>query len=128
MRTLALTLALLFWTSSASADILFASGPLFSTLTSAMTVCQITNLGSRPVKFVNAAIIDVAAQGLQGPTADTCTTAPLLFGETCAFSATPSGGAGGGQIFVKGSTRSLRGTCRLQNPATSAPLVFDPMR
>ncbi len=128
MRALALTLALLSWTSSASADALFASGPLVSALASALTVCQITNLGPRPVKFVNAAIIDVAGGALQGPTSDTCTTAPLPFAGTCVFSGAVSSGAGGGQIFVKGSARNLRGMCRLQNPAGGAFLLFDPMR
>jgi hypothetical protein len=131
MRALALTLAFLAVAPTASADTVLASGPLVATLTSTTTVCQITNWAPKPVTFVNAIILDVPGQAALGATSDTCTTAPLLFAQTCTFSATVTGPAGGGMITVKGSAkaaRTLRGMCRLQNPASGAFLQFDPMR
>lgn len=131
MRALFATLALVATASTASADTVLASGPLVSTLTSTTTVCQITNWAAKPVTFVNAIVLDVPGQGAVGASADTCTTAPLLFAQTCSFSATVTGPAGGGMITVKGSAkaaRALRGMCRLQNPSSGAFLQFDPMR
>ena len=132
MRALAVTLLLVSWASIGSAaTTVFASGPLISTLTSTTTVCQITNFGTKPVSFVNAIILDVPAQGAVGASADNCTTAPVLFAQTCTFSGTLSGASGGGMITVKGGAKlakNLRGTCRLQNPGSGAFLTFDPMR
>ena len=131
MRALAVTLVLVSWASAASADTVFASGPLISTLTSTTTVCQVTNFGTKPVSFVNAIVLDVPGQGAVGASSDNCTTAPLLFAQTCSFSATLAGASGGGMITVVGSSKrakNLRGTCRLQNPAGGAFVAFDVMR
>jgi len=130
MRTLALTLALVSYASAAAAaDTVFASGPLASQLTTAKTVCQVTNWGTKGTTMTNPAILDVAGQAAFGATTDTCTLAPLLFAQTCTFSFTNgTSGLGGGFITVKGSAKKLRGTCWLENPSTGAIVATDQMR
>jgi hypothetical protein len=94
--------------------------------TSALTVCHITNLGTKPVKLVNPRILD--GTGAFAATFGNCADAPLAPSALCYFGGTGQLGVGGGAIDVKGSTKGIRGTCRLQHPKTGVILTVDAMR
>ena len=94
----------------------FSSGALYYDATVTITTqCYIANNGKKPVTLSSPQILNFV--GPSGPaTSDDCTTAPLPPGEVCGFSGS-AGVYGGGLIFVKGSTKGLRGRCSFKNPS-----------
>ena len=93
----------------------FSSGALYYDATVTLTTqCYIANNGKKPVTLSSAQILNFV--GPSSPaTSDDCTTAPLVPGDICGFSGS-NGVYGGGLIFVKASTRGLRGRCSFKDP------------
>jgi hypothetical protein len=77
--------------------------------------CFLTNVGSKPVTVLDAAILGLSGN-VHELSGDNCTDAPLNPQATCLFVTEEGAYAGFGKVSVKGGTRNLRGRCQVLTP------------